>query len=149
MTDPITNLLKKARDETPTQGQDRRDLGPASTTRKQIEALFKAGADIFRLNLSHGTHEDHKARYDIIRQIEEDLDRPIGVLVDLQGPKLRVGIFKDGGVELKVGQAFRLDPRHQEARRPDPRAAAGIRKSCRRCGPVPIFSSTTASSGWW
>jgi pyruvate kinase len=84
-------------------------LGPASTTRKQIEALFRAGADIFRLNLSHGTHEDHKARYDIIRQIEEDLDRPIGVLVDLQGPKLRVGTFKDGGVELKAGQSFRFD----------------------------------------
>jgi pyruvate kinase len=84
-------------------------LGPSSTTRKQIEALFKAGADIFRLNLSHGTHEDHKARYDIIRQIEEDLDRPIGVLVDLQGPKLRVGTFKDGGVDLKVGQSFRFD----------------------------------------
>jgi len=84
-------------------------LGPASTTRKQIEALFKAGADTFRLNLSHGSHEDHKARYDIIRQIEEDLDRPIGVLVDLQGPKLRVGTFKEGGVDLKAGQAFRFD----------------------------------------
>jgi pyruvate kinase len=84
-------------------------LGPASTTRKQIEALFKAGADIFRLNLSHGTHEDHKARYDIIREIERDLDRPIGVLVDLQGPKLRVGTFKEGGVDLKAGQSFRFD----------------------------------------
>jgi len=84
-------------------------LGPASTTRKQIEALFRAGADIFRLNLSHGTHEDHKARYDIIREIEDDLDRPIGVLVDLQGPKLRVGTFKDGGVDLTAGQSFRFD----------------------------------------
>jgi pyruvate kinase len=84
-------------------------LGPASTTRKQIEALFKAGADIFRLNLSHGTHEDHKARYDIIREIEDKLDRPIGVLVDLQGPKLRVGTFKEGGVDLKAGQSFRFD----------------------------------------
>jgi pyruvate kinase len=84
-------------------------LGPASTTRKQIEALFKAGADIFRLNLSHGTHEDHKARYDIIREIEDDFDRPIGVLVDLQGPKLRVGTFKDGGIDLKAGQSFRFD----------------------------------------
>src|SRR4051812_30379268 len=84
-------------------------LGPSSTTRKQIEALFRAGADIFRLNLSHGTHEDHKARYDVIRKIEHDLDRPIGVLVDLQGPKIRVGAFKDGGIELKPGQTFRLD----------------------------------------
>jgi pyruvate kinase len=84
-------------------------LGPASTTRKQIEALFRAGADIFRLNLSHGTHEDHKARYDIIRELEDEFDRPIGVLVDLQGPKLRVGTFKEGGVDLKAGQTFRFD----------------------------------------
>jgi pyruvate kinase len=84
-------------------------LGPASSSRPQIEALFRAGADIFRMNLSHGTHEDHKARYDIIRAIEEDLDRPIGVLVDLQGPKIRVGTFKEGGIDLKPGQDFRLD----------------------------------------
>ncbi|HEY4163774.1 MAG TPA: pyruvate kinase [Dongiaceae bacterium] len=84
-------------------------LGPASTSREQIEALFRAGADIFRLNLSHGSHEDHKARYDIIREIEEDLDRPIGVLVDLQGPKIRVGAFKEGGIELTPGQNFRFD----------------------------------------
>jgi pyruvate kinase len=98
-------------------------LGPASTSRKQIEALFKAGADIFRLNLSHGTHEDHKARYDIIRQIEDDLDRPIGVLVDLQGPKLRVGTFKDGGVDLKAGQSFRLD---LDAKRPGDQTRAPL-----------------------
>jgi pyruvate kinase len=84
-------------------------LGPASTSRKQIEALFRAGADIFRLNLSHGSHEDHKARYDIIREIEEDLDRPIGVLVDLQGPKIRVGVFEGGGIDLEPGRTFRFD----------------------------------------
>jgi pyruvate kinase len=84
-------------------------LGPASTSRAQIEALFRAGADVFRLNLSHGSHEDHKARYDIIRQIEADLDRPIGVLVDLQGPKIRVGAFAEGGIDLKDGQHFRFD----------------------------------------
>ena len=84
-------------------------LGPASTDRHRIEALFRAGADIFRLNLSHGTHDDHKSRYDIIRKIEHDYERPIGVLVDLQGPKIRVGTFKDGGVELKPGQAYRFD----------------------------------------
>ena len=83
-------------------------LGPASTTRQQIEALFKAGADIFRLNLSHGTHEDHKARYDIIRQIEDDLDRPIGVLVDLQGPKIRLGTLPSGRRMLKEGDRVRL-----------------------------------------
>jgi pyruvate kinase len=84
-------------------------LGPSSTTRDQIDALFKAGADIFRLNLSHGTHEDHRARYAIIRDIEQRTGRPIGVLVDLQGPKLRVGTFANGPVTLKVGARFRFD----------------------------------------
>ncbi|HVO02987.1 MAG TPA: pyruvate kinase [Candidatus Cybelea sp.] len=94
-------------------------LGPASSDRHRIEALFRAGADIFRLNLSHGTHEDHKARYDIIRHIERDYERPVGVLVDLQGPKIRVGTFKDGAVELQVGQDYRfdLDPKPGDAKR--------------------------------
>ncbi|MDY0884166.1 pyruvate kinase [Dongia soli] len=84
-------------------------LGPSSTTHEQIEALFRAGADIFRLNLSHGSHDDHRTRYEIIRTIEADLGRPIGVLVDLQGPKLRVGTFAEGAVQLKNGAKFRFD----------------------------------------
>ncbi|HEX9449133.1 MAG TPA: pyruvate kinase [Dongiaceae bacterium] len=84
-------------------------LGPSSTTRAQIKALFKAGADIFRLNLSHGTHDDHRARYNIIREIEHETGRPIGVLVDLQGPKLRVGTFTNGPVTLQTGARFRFD----------------------------------------
>ena len=84
-------------------------LGPASSTREQIAALFKAGADVFRLNFSHGTHEDHQTRYDMIRAIEEENGRPIGILMDLQGPKLRVGTFAGGSVELKTGGTFRLD----------------------------------------
>jgi pyruvate kinase len=84
-------------------------LGPASSTPEQISALFHAGADVFRLNFSHGAHEDHKARYDAIREVEEKADRPIGVLMDLQGPKLRVGTFAEGPVELKTGGKFRFD----------------------------------------
>jgi pyruvate kinase len=84
-------------------------LGPASTDRHRIEALFRAGADIFRFNLSHGTHDDHAARYEIVRKLEQDYGRPIGVLVDLQGPKIRVGAFKDGSVTLEPSQPFRLD----------------------------------------
>jgi pyruvate kinase len=84
-------------------------LGPASSTREQISALFRAGADIFRLNFSHGTHEDHQARYQLIREIEDETQRPIGVLMDLQGPKLRVGTFVGGAVELKTGGTYRLD----------------------------------------
>jgi len=84
-------------------------LGPASADRATIEALVQAGADVFRLNFSHGTHADHKARLEMIRSIEADIGRPIGVLLDLQGPKLRVGSFADGPVKLVDGAPFRLD----------------------------------------
>src|SRR5258705_6135559 len=84
-------------------------LGPASADRATIEALVRAGADVFRLNFSHGTHADHRQRLELIRSIEADIGRPIGVLLDLQGPKLRVGTFADGPVELVEGATFRLD----------------------------------------
>jgi pyruvate kinase len=84
-------------------------LGPASSTREQLLALFHAGVDVFRLNLSHGTHEDHRARHAAIREIEEDTGRPIGILVDLQGPKIRIGQLANGEVLLERGQPFRLD----------------------------------------
>lgn len=84
-------------------------LGPASADRETIQALFEAGADVFRLNFSHGTHADHKQRLDTIRAIERDAGRPIGVLLDLQGPKLRLGTFANGPVVLAEGDAFRLD----------------------------------------
>lgn len=84
-------------------------LGPASSDRGTIEALVRAGADVFRLNFSHGTHADHKVRLDTIRSIENDLGRPIGVVLDLQGPKLRVGTFSDGPVRLVPDAPFRLD----------------------------------------
>jgi pyruvate kinase len=84
-------------------------LGPASTSRDTIEALFNAGADVFRLNFSHGTHDDHQRRLNIIRSIEKDAGRPVGVLLDLQGPKLRIGTFANGPIALEKGAAFRLD----------------------------------------
>jgi pyruvate kinase len=84
-------------------------LGPASATEAMIESLFLAGADIFRLNFSHGSHADHKARFDMIRRIEAKHNRPIGILQDLQGPKLRVATFASGKVNLTTGQDFRLD----------------------------------------
>ena len=88
-------------------------LGPASDTPQRIRALFEAGADVFRLNLSHGSHADHRRRYLAIRKVEQELGRPIGVLADLQGPKLRVGTFTGGGVDLVEGSPFRLDLSHQ------------------------------------
>ncbi|UCH74006.1 MAG: pyruvate kinase [Rhodospirillales bacterium] len=84
-------------------------LGPSSSSRKTIEGLFRAGVDVFRLNFSHGSQDDHRERYEIIRELEKSLDRPTGVLADLQGPKLRVGTFREQMVELEPGQAFRLD----------------------------------------
>lgn len=66
-------------------------LGPSSSTETAIEALARAGADVFRLNFSHGTHADHALRHAAVRAIEARIGHPIGVLLDLQGPKLRVG----------------------------------------------------------
>src|SRR6201985_3016870 len=84
-------------------------LGPASATPEILARLFQAGADVFRLNFSHGTHEDHAARFAMIRELEQKFERPIGILADVQGPKLRVGRFSGGRVHLQTGNSFRLD----------------------------------------
>ena len=84
-------------------------VGPASNTAEKLEALFRAGVDLFRLNFSHGTHDDHRAVYDHIRSLEKAVGRPIGVMADLQGPKLRVGTFAQKTATLVAGKPFRLD----------------------------------------
>ena len=84
-------------------------LGPASATPEMIRKLAEAGADAFRINMSHGTHDDHRTRIETVRALEKELDRPTTILADLQGPKLRVGRFADGKAELKLGQSFTLD----------------------------------------
>ena len=84
-------------------------IGPSSATREQLEKLIDAGADAFRVNFSHGTHAEHKQRVKIIRQLEKEKGRFISILADLQGPKLRVGTFKEDKVLLKEGQTFTLD----------------------------------------
>eukprot|EP00904_Undaria_pinnatifida_P010330 jgi/Undpi1/6427/HiC_scaffold_20.g08908.m1 len=84
-------------------------LGPASCTFEQIEALFLAGVDVFRLNFSHGAHEEKANLVTIIRDIEAKFKHPICVLADLQGPKLRVGVFDKDTVNLVDGQLFRFD----------------------------------------
>ncbi len=84
-------------------------LGPASSSREQISALFTAGADVFRINMSHTPHDKLREFVETIRSIEHEVQRPIGILADLQGPKLRVGAFKDGPVMLTNGATFVLD----------------------------------------
>jgi pyruvate kinase len=84
-------------------------LGPASATPEVLARLFHGGADVFRLNFSHGSHDDHLARIAMIRDLERKVSRPIGILADVQGPKLRVGCFAGGRVRLQTGQRFQLD----------------------------------------
>ncbi len=84
-------------------------LGPAIKGVDDIRQLVEAGVNLFRLNFSHGEHADHAQRYQWVREVERQLARPIGILMDLQGPKLRVGRFAEGKVHLERGQALRLD----------------------------------------
>ncbi len=84
-------------------------LGPSSSDAATIKALFEAGADVFRLNFSHGNHADHRSRVEIIRKLEKRSKRPIAILLDLQGPKLRVGRIEGGKTELKPGATYRFD----------------------------------------
>jgi pyruvate kinase len=84
-------------------------LGPASSDRAAIAALFVAGADVFRINMSHTPHDRMRELVRIIRNIEQEYGRPIAALVDLQGPKLRIGTFKDEAIALVAGANFVLD----------------------------------------
>ena len=84
-------------------------LGPASSKPEILEKIVKSGVDVFRLNFSHGEHAEHLARFEAIRAVEEKLGRPIGILMDLQGPKIRVGTFADEKVELEAGDTFTFD----------------------------------------
>ncbi len=94
-------------------------LGPASASGETIRALADVGADVFRLNFSHGTQEDHAQRIRDIREVERHVGRPIGIVLDLQGPKLRVGKIRGGEATLEEGNRFRLDldPAEGDARR--------------------------------
>ena len=108
-------------------------VGPSSSTPEMLGRLFRGGVDVFRLNFSHGSHEDHATNIATIRALEAETGRPIGILADVQGPKLRVGRFQAGRVNLQTGQSFRLDlsPVPGDTRRvqlphPEIMAAAGI-----------------------
>ncbi len=106
-------------------------LGPATSTQEAIEKLFEAGVDVFRMNFSHGSHEDHAKIHAIVRSLERKYHRPVGILLDLQGPKLRVGEIDTGSAELEVGQKFRLDldkdaGNHRRAPLPHPEIFAAL-----------------------
>ncbi len=84
-------------------------LGPSSSEQSTIEKLYRAGADVFRINMSHTDHERLNLLVGRIRAVEQDVNRPIGILADLQGPKLRIGTFADGPIQLENGATFTLD----------------------------------------
>ncbi len=84
-------------------------LGPATDEPAVLRAILEAGVDVVRLNMSHGSQEDHARRYRLVRELEAEIGRPVGILVDLQGPKIRIGRFAAGPIRLDPGQPFRLD----------------------------------------
>ena len=84
-------------------------LGPASSDPEVLEKMVRAGVDVVRLNFSHGTAEDHLKRAQLVKEIGRKLGRTVGIMADLQGPKIRVGKFVDGKVMLEKGQKFVLD----------------------------------------
>ena len=107
-------------------------LGPASDQREAISRLFDAGADVFRLNFSHGTHEEIRTLHSTIRDLETEIGRPIAIMMDLQGPKLRIGTFSNGRADVQDGEGFHLDLQEDagDARRvflPHPEIFAAVR----------------------
>ncbi len=108
-------------------------LCPASSAESQIEALARAGVNVFRLNFSHGNHVDHQLRYQAIRRVEEKLGTPLGVLLDLQGPKIRLGLFSRQREMLAQGVefCFDLDTKEGDAQRvclPHPEVLSALRE---------------------
>ncbi|MEJ0091925.1 MAG: pyruvate kinase [Methylocella sp.] len=84
-------------------------IGPASANKATLSALFNAGADVFRINMSHASHDAMRDQVRMIREVQSEFGRPIGILLDLQGPKLRIGAFKDRAIKLAKGAAFTFD----------------------------------------
>ena len=87
-------------------------LGPSSATPERIRALFEAGADVFRINMSHASHEILAERHTYVRSLEQSAKRSIAVLIDLQGPKIRLGTLLGGGHEIVEGEKVHIDGRH-------------------------------------
>ncbi len=110
-------------------------LGPASRAPEKVLQLASAGADVFRLNFSHGEHRDHAAAAEAVRKAESIVGRPLAILADLQGPKFRLGAFAGGGVDVRPGQNLRLDldPAPGDRKRvqfPHPEMLKAIKPGC-------------------
>ena len=86
-------------------------IGPASEKEEILRQLFLKGMNVARLNFSHGNHEEHKKRIDTIKKLREELDLPIGIMLDTKGPEIRLGSFKEEEIELKAGDTFTLTSR--------------------------------------
>ncbi len=115
----------------PPEDQDHRDARTGErAARETIAALSNAGVSVFRLNFSHGTHEAHRAAFDAIRAVEAETRRPIAVMADLQGPKLRVGTFDGSSARLSFQQSFVLDDDPSPGTRPA--CTCRTRKSSKR-----------------
>ena len=84
-------------------------IGPASGSPEMMRSLFEAGVDVFRLNFSHGVHGAHRQNVETARALEKEFKRPIALLADMQGPKLRIGDFENGFIDIKEGMKFRFD----------------------------------------
>src|SRR5262249_37132856 len=89
-------------------------VGPASASPEMLKALFLAGVDTFRLNFSHGTRDNHAAVHAAIRGLEREMQQPIGILMDLQGPKIRVGTLRDKRIIVRSGESIRFVPSGSE-----------------------------------
>ena len=87
-------------------------IGPASSSRKMLRKLILAGMNVARLNFSHGTHEEHQKVFERVRALSKSLNRPVAVMQDLQGPKIRTGKIKGGSLELKAGEEFVITSRN-------------------------------------
>src|SRR5262245_15010093 len=83
-------------------------VGPASASPDMLKALFLAGVDTFRLNFSHGSHDDHARVHAAIRELEREMQQPVGILMDLQGPKIRIGTLRDKSIVVRSGESIRF-----------------------------------------
>ena len=86
-------------------------IGPASESESILKELFLNGLNVCRLNFSHGTHEEHKARIDTIKKVREQLKMPIGIMLDTKGPEIRLGDFEEGTIDIEEGNVFTLTTR--------------------------------------